>query len=538
MNLTWITLFGGLCLLIYGLGITRENLEKIAGDQLRDILTTLTDNRLISFCTGFFMTLILQSSSAAIVMFIGFVSSSLLTLTQAMALILGADVGATITIQLMAFHVANYSLLLVIIGFSMMTLLGPDRASYGKFIMGLGFIFLGLWQMGEAIQIFQNSEVIQFGIKLLKDHLFFSILIGIILTTFFQSSSAFLGILISLSHTGLLPFSEALPLILGANIGSCGLPFLISLRSKDKGKQVALSHIALKVSGVLLMLPFLSYFSDFITSTCETSSRQIANAHLFFNVIISISFFPFIPLGAKLIQKFFPAKKEEEPFGPKYLNPSILSSPSFAFAQAKLETIRMSTITQEMLEKVIFSFRKRDPETLLQIKTLEDRLDILYQAIKDYLVQLSKQQISAEQASQQLELVILASDLEHIGDTIEKSIVPLVKIKIQTKLMLSEEGFFEIQEFHKKVSESFQLAISAFTTRDLELCHKVLRAKEEISDKELELREHHLERLRKGIQESIDTSALHLELLSYLRRINSFISNIAYSIIQKNLKPS
>ncbi|MBI3018047.1 MAG: Na/Pi cotransporter family protein [Deltaproteobacteria bacterium] len=534
MNLTWITLFGGICLLIYGLHITRENLQKIAGDRLRNILSKLTENRLFTFLTGFFMTLILQSSSAAIAMVVGFASSALLTLTQAMIIILGADVGTTITVQLLAFHVADYSLLLVIIGFLLFSFLGIKKQAYGLFVMGIGFIFLGMWQMGEAGQSFKDSQILLLSLQLLKDYAFVSFLISAVLTALLQSSAASLGIILSFAHAGILPLAQALPLIIGANIGGCALPLLVSLKLGDRGKQVAFAHIFLKAFGAILIFPFLGSFETLVSWTATSESRQIANAHFLFNGALALLFIPLTHFGASFIQKLFPLKPEPEAFRPKYLDSHVLSTPSFAFGQASREVIRMAGIVQEMLEKSMVVFRKNDLMVLADIEKLEERNDILYREIKKYLLQLSQQTLSPEQASQQSDLIILTCDLENIGDAIVKSILPLARIKIVKKLFFSEEGFKEIRSFHDQVVQNFQLTISAFTNQNSELYKKVLENKEHLLHVELHLRENHLIRLRHGVKEAFDTSSLHIEILSHFGKINSFISNIAYQILHKD----
>ena len=533
MDLTWITLLGGLCLFLYGLDVTRNNLEITSGKHLRDILGKLTENRLVAFATGLFITLVLQSSSASIAMLVGFVSSALVTLTQSMALILGADVGTTLAVQLIAFRVADYSLLIIVIGFLMVTLLNQKHKAYGKFTLGIGFIFLGVWQMGQAASAFKDSESLKLTLLLLKDHPMLSLFLAASATALLQSSAAFFGILLSLAHCGILPFHQALPMVIGANIGSCTLPFLVALKSTDRGRQVSYAHILLKISGVLLLLPFLGSFENLVTHTAVTASRQIAHAHFLFNFALSILFLPFINFGAILINKLAPLKPEAEVFGPKYLNRQVLTTPSFAFGQAKREVMRMAGIVQEMVEKLFIAFEKGSEHAFTEIEDSEDRSDILYREIRKYLVELSQQSSSEIQAAQQLELIILTSDLEHIGDTIDKSILPLIRIKMNKKLQLSQQGFSEIRDFHQKVVENYQLTISAFDTRDVELCRRVIRRKDQLRELELELRDKHSQRLSKGVKESIDTSAMHLELLSYLRQINSFISNIVYSILQK-----
>lgn len=532
--MSWISLFGGLCLLIYGLGVTRDHLQKITGDHLSSILSKVTQSKAFAFTTGFVMTLILQSSSATIAMVVGFASSALLTLSQCMTMILGADVGTTITVQLLAFHIAEYSLLFIVGGFVTIHLLGSKRQSIGYFILGIGFIFMGMWQMGQASAQFKNSSELTIILDILKQHPFISFFFGVIITAILQSSAASIGILLSLAHYGTIPLSEALPLIIGANVGGCALPAIVSIKMGDKGRQVVLAHVMLKLGAAILIFPFLGHFETLISWTSISASRQIANAHFIFNALLALFFIPFTQWGARFIQKILPSRPEPEAFKPKYLDSQVLSTPSFAFGQATREIIRMAEIVQEMLEKTILVFKKNDILLLNLIEKLEDRSDILYREIKKYLVQISGQTLSPEQADQQSQLVILICDLENIGDAIVKTLLPLAKIKITKKLHFSDEGFKEIIEFHRHVVHNFSLTISAFANQNMDLYKKVLQNKEELLKEELELRERHLIRLRHGVKEALDTSSVHIELLSHFGRINSFICNIAYQILHRS----
>ena len=418
-------------------------------------------------------------------------------------------------------------------GFLSLNLLGKKHENLGKFVLGIGFIFLGMWQMGNATLQFKDAHLLQALIALLKDYPLVCLLLAAFATAIIQSSAAFLGILMSLTVTGILDLSHALPLVLGANLGSCSLPFIISLKSTDRGRQVSTAHVLLKVAGVIICFPLLSPFFDLVSLTSMVPARQIANAHFLFNFFLVVLFLPFIGWGSRLINLLIPLSPEPEQFKPKYLDKNILATPSFATGQVKREVIRMAEIVEEMIGKIIPIIKKNDLELLSGIEELEDRADILYREIKKYIVQISREAITEEQASHLMEMINLTSDLENIGDTIEKSIVPLIKIKINKKILFSEEGFKEIQDFHHRVLENYQLSISVFTTHNVELCRKIVRSKDKLLELELSLREKHLQRLKKEIKESIDSSAIHLELLSYLRRISSFISNIAYPILQK-----
>ncbi|OGQ17849.1 MAG: hypothetical protein A3B70_08780 [Deltaproteobacteria bacterium RIFCSPHIGHO2_02_FULL_40_11] len=533
MNTMWITLIGGVCLLIYGLNVTRDHLQLLAGEKLRDILEKLTENRFIAFLTGFVMTLVLQSSSATIAMAVGFASSQLLTLTQSMAIILGADVGTTLTVQLLAFNLANYSLLIITLGFILTQILSAKKKSYGSMILGIGFIFLGMWMISQATASFKDAELLLLLLNILKTYPFIALMCAAIVTASMQSSAAFLGILLSMSHTGILPLTQALPLVIGANIGGCALPLIVSLKTTDIGRQVSMSHLALKVCGAMIIFPFLSGFENIVMMTSSELPRQIANAHFLFNFAVALIFMPSIQVGAHLMNKIYPLEPQPEPFGPKYLDLNVISTPSFALAQAKRETLRFSSIIEEMLEKTMVLIKTEEDHLAFKMKELERQSDILYRAIKKYLIKVSQESLTEAQADHQLLLVMFTNDLEDIGDTIDRSILPLAKIKMRKSLKFSKEGFDEIKTFHRFVMQNFHRTISAFTNNDASLYQEVVVTKEKVQNMELRLRETHLDRLRKGVQESIDTSALHLELLTQFRRINSAFSNIALHVTQE-----
>lgn len=534
-SLTLVSLLGGTALLLYGLHLTRNGLEGMAGARMRTIMGSVTQNRFVGMLTGAFVASAIQSSSAAAVMLVGFTSTGLLSLSQSMAVILGADVGATLLVQLIAFfNILNWALFIVAVGFFLWFGSTNRRMkSLGLTILGLGFIFLSLKTITEGMAPLRSSEMTR--------HLFLSagdtplggFLIAALLTALFNSSTATIGIALALAAQDLMSFSSALPIVLGANIGTCFAVHMASIGSPPDARRVALAHILFKALGVILVLPFLGSFETMVAVTSSTTMRQIANAHTFFNVGIALLFLPFTTPLARLVTYLIPERPEiETPGQPKYLDPHVLDTPALALGQATREALRMSDIVRDMYRNTIKVFAEDAIELAEDIERRDDWVDRLNREIKLYITQLSATALTEEQSQREVALLALIGDLETIGDIIDRNLMELAKKKIYKGLRFSERGRKEILELHEQVGRNFELVISAFASQDAELAHRVIKEKGAISQKERELRAAHIQRLHEGLPETIETSAIHLDVLTNLVRINHHIISIAYPIVE------
>jgi phosphate:Na+ symporter len=328
----------------------------------------------------------------------------------------------------------------------------------------------------------------------------------------------------------------ALPIILGANVGNIVGAFLASWQTNVEGKRIAWAQFLFKVAGVGLIFPFLNHFARLVEQTAGTPPHQIANAHTLFNLTVSLVFLPFLSLGAWMIRYIVPDVPAGEKDGLQtlYLNESALDTPALAFAQATREILRMAEQAQRMFSDALHAFQADTPAFLEEISNRDDTIDFLEHRIKIYLTKLSRGTLTEEQAVRELELLSFTTELENVGDIIELNVIELARKKLEKKLEFSKDGFTEICDFHKKVGENFELAIAAFTTRDAEIARKLLRHKRKLAEIAKELRESHIQRLHQGLRESIETSSIHLDLLSNLRRINSHLCSIAYPILDRN----
>jgi phosphate:Na+ symporter len=524
-------LFGGVLLLLYGIRLLNDGLQNAAGHRIRSLLRSLTSSRLSAVGAGALVTGLIQSSSATSVMLVGFVSAGLMTFRQTLAVILGADIGATLTVQLIAFHVYDYAILFIGVGLLLEQFSKRHLYRYvGQGLLGFGFVFLSIKIMSDAMapleqnQLFRDVLLVMIGTPLT------GIVLSAVVTGLVHSSAVTIGIALAFAGNGFISLDAAINIVLGANIGTCSTALIASLRAPAEARRVAWAHVLFKVFGVALFLPFLAPFQKLVMHTAPDLLRQIANAHTLFNVIMAIVFLPLTGLFSKLIINLVPDKAEEKKFGPLYLDDHVLKTPSLALGQAAREALRASDIVREMLVDSVKVFASNDQSTVQAIKNKDNLIDLLDRRIRLYITRLSSSQLTESQSRRSMVILEISRDLESIGDVVDRNIMPLIMKRINKGLTFSEEGMNEIMSFHKKVIENFDTAISAFASNDRDLADRVLRNKEELGVMERELVQAHLDRLRKGFQESIDTSHIHLDLLGNLARINSLITHIIYPI--------
>jgi len=533
-----IVLSGGTLLLLYGVRLAGSGLREFAGREIKSALSTLTRNRFFAFFTGIVITFLLQSSSATTVMLVSFVDSGLMQISQTIGVILGSGIGTTLTVQLISFKLHRCSLGIVGLGlFILFASKSERRKSLGEGIFGFGLIFLSIGIISETMKPLGESELFTQILLVLGESPVLTIIGSALFTGLIQSSAGTIGLALSLSLNHLIELKTAIPIILGANIGTCATALLASLRSKSEARQVAVAHILVKTLGVILFLPFLTPFQNLVELTAQTIPHQIANAHTLFNFIVAVVFLPFVHQIHNFAERLTPKRKEAEEikFAPKYLNPELLATPSLAIASATREAMRMAEIVQDMLSLSIKPFIESEPnlELIEKIEAIDDKVDILDREIRFYLTQLARHPLNEEEALRQMEILHLIHNLENIGDVIDKNLMELAKKKCRKEVCFSKEGEQELIEFHRKIFDNYVLALSAFTTRDETLAQQVIRNKQKIRELEQELYQNHLRRLEEGLMESFETSRIHLDLLSNLKRINSYITNVAYPIVQK-----
>jgi phosphate:Na+ symporter len=533
--MTLLALFGGLALLLYGMQLIGEGLQRAAGGHLRHLLTSMTRNRLAAVGSGALVTAIIQSSSATTLMLIGFVSAGLLSFRQALGVILGADIGTTFTVQLLAFKIQDLSLLFVGAGFAVSFFARRGTAkSVGLAILGFGLIFLGMKVMTDGLAPLANDELTRRVLVALSANPFFGLLVGATLSASMASSAATIGLTLSSAHQGLLSLSGAVPVVLGANIGTCATALAASLRSTSDARRVAVAHIAFKVLGVLLVFPFIHPLTALVAHTAADTARQIANSHTLFNVAISAAFLPLAPLAARAISAMVPEQERgDNPFKTRYLDDRYLDQPALAIGQATREALRMGDVAQAMLRDAMSVLRRDNQELLEDVERRDDQLDYLEREIKLFLSRLGREPMSPDLAQKEIGLISFIGNLENIGDIIDKNLMELARKKLYQGRRFSEAGEAELSEFHAIVSKNLERAIAGFAANDRSLAQEVLDQRPIVRQRERELRESHLMRLRRGLAESLETSEIHLDVLTNLKRISSHVTALVFPILEE-----
>jgi len=546
-------LFGGLALFLYGMEKMSDGLKKTAGDRIRSILSALTNNRLMGLTVGAIVTMMIQSSSATTVMLVSFVQAQLMTFVQSLGVILGADIGTTITAQLIASNLTDYALLMIAVGFSVRMFSKKDtRKHLGEVIMGFGILFFGMKLMSEAMEPLRTYAPFIDLLKGLENPLL-GLLIGAVFTALIQSSSAFAGIIIVLAQQGLLTLDAGIPLILGSNLGTCITAGLASIGASREAKRVALAHTMFKVGGILLFVLWIPTFADIIRSISPTSNaigldklaaetpRQIANAHTLFNVSLAFIFLPFTILFSKLILIILPRRDAEVGVVPViwHLDDSAISTPALAIGLAQTEISRMAKISKRMLNAIILPFisneEKRDeiyPQLTLRegIDMREEKIDFLEEKVTEYLFRITREELSKSQASEVYAMMAIAKDMESIGDVIHRNLVPLINKKNVLKKDFTNEGKKEIIDYHISVMKQISRLENALTEMDFNKANKILTKEVKYQNIEFEYRMAHIKRVQNEKSKSILTHEIHMDLMDMLKQIHMYLKNMAKEI--------
>jgi phosphate:Na+ symporter len=530
-----LALFGGTALLLYGIRLSGDSMQRAIGGRLRQLLTVMSRTRLNAVVSGALVTAILQSSAATTLMLIGFVSAGLMAFRQTLGVILGADIGTTLTVQLIAFRVTDYALLLVGIGFAVTFIARRSTPrDVGQAILGLGLMFLGLKLILDGVAPLKTNTLALDLLQVATDTPIVAVLVAAAFSALVTSSAATIGLALALASQDLISLTGAVAIVLGANVGTCATALAASVGATAEAKRVAIAHIAFKVLGAALVFPLIGPFTAVVAATASDPAREVANAHTFFNLGISLVFLPFTPLAARIIETLVPDdQREDTPFRTKYLDERAVGQPSLALGQAHREALRMADVTQLMLRDALAAFRSDNLGMIENIEQRDDQLDFLEREIKLFLARLGREAMGPDLSRKEIGMISFIGNLENIGDIIDKNLMELARKKYYQGRRFSEAGWAEIQEFHALVSKNLERAITAFAANDQTLAQEVLDQRPLMRSRERELRESHLGRLRAGLAESLETSEIHLDILTNLKRISSHVSALMFPILDE-----
>lgn len=531
---TVIELLGGLGLFLYGMKIMGEGLENSAGDKLKSILEKVTKNRFIGVTVGAVVTAIVQSSSATTVMVVGFVNAGLMNLVQAAGVIMGANIGTTITAQLVAFKLTDYAPLFIAIGaIIVMSAKAKKRKEVGNIVLGFGLLFLGMATMSSAMKPLANSPVFEQMVLAIGDNTLIGIIVGLAMTAVLQSSSATTGILISLATAGAINIEAALPILFGCNIGTCVTALLACIGTTITAKKAAVLHLLFNVIGTIIFLPFIKILGTMVTQISPGEvARQVANAHTIFNIVATVVIFPFIGILITFVNKVIKGEDDIEKVGPKFIDDKILETPVIAAGQVIKETIRMANKARKNLEISKEAFDKKDEKLVKKVYENEEIINVLEESITAYLVKLSKYDLSDKERNIVAATFHVVSDIERIGDHAE-NIAELALQRSLKNLNYSESAIKELDTMYADTIRALETSIKAYEDRNIQKAEAVYHIEHRIDSQQKEYRNNHIARLNEGKCSAYE-GAIFMDLLSNLERIGDHATNIADSVIQNN----
>jgi phosphate:Na+ symporter len=547
-------LLGGLGLFLFGMKIMSEGLQKVAGDRMRKILAAVTNNRFIGTLVGLAVTAIIQSSSATTVMVVGFVNAGLMSLVQSIGVVLGANIGTTVTAQIIAFKITKFALPAIALGTGLKLFSRNRKWIYiGEVILGFGILFFGMQVMKDAFGPVKGSEELRNLLLLIGDNHLLGVLIGAIMTIVVQSSTASIGITLALASSGLLSFEASVAIILGENIGTTITANLAAIGTNLAARRTAFAHFLFNFIGVGYMLLLFPFFMDFVSSITPGQAdfvvqtqqqaeslgsaigdkpfiaRHIANTHTLFNIVNTLIFLPLVGVLAKLTTLLIRGREEEMEFHLKYIDNRVLNTPPIALGQAKSETRRMAQIALEMLDETALFLQDQDEKRIPALEKKEDVVDMLQKEITDFLVALSQKSITQETSTSIASMMHMVNDLERVGDHCE-NLWRLGRRKRDQKVAFSDVGMTEISEMADKARKFLAFVLSAMERGDSTILEKAHHMEETIDELEETLRNNHITRLNTG-ECAVLPGLIYIDMLHNFEKIGDHTFNVAEAVV-------
>ena len=542
----WTGLFGGLALFLYGMDRLTRGLKVVAGDGMKGILAKLTGNRFMGAFTGAAVTAVIQSSSVTTVIMVGFISAGLMSMSQAVSVIMGANIGTTMTAQILAFKVSKIALPMITVGFAMWFLSKRETVKqYGGMIMGLGLVFYGMLVMSDAMRPLRDYQPF-LKLMLTMDNRFLGILIGLVFTALVQSSSATTGIIIVMAGQGLLSLPAAIAIAFGANIGTCVTAGLASIGKPREAVRAALVHVIFNVSGVLVWIAFINELADFVSLISPSAAglsgaekvavdapRQIANAHTIFNVVNTLIFIGFTTQIARFAEWLIPDKPlEEEPvIEAKYLDEELISTPALALERVRLEIGRVGESVNVMFNAILPALLSGSRENLKAVARMDDEVDILHARIIEYLRKIGQEDLTDGQTQEFVTLMEVANNYENTGDLIETGLVVVGLRSIDEKVSVSDATAGVIREFHKAVAGALKNTLEAVATSDMPAAERVITMKDTINILADKAAAHGARRLIADEPNRLQAYTREMEIIEEFKRIYYFAKRNAKTVV-------
>jgi phosphate:Na+ symporter len=529
-----LNLLAAIALLVWGTHIVRTGMLRVFGENLRRVLAASFANRFRAVVAGLGVTSIVQSSTATCLIVASFVGKNLVTTSAALAVMLGADVGTSVMAVVFSFDLSWLSPLLIFVGVVIyISRQNSGFGAVGRVLIGLGLITLALQLIVAATRPLTESPAVRALLVALPNEVILDIVVGAVLTVLSYSSLAIVLLIATLAAQAMIPQTVAIGLVLGANIGSGVLAMLATANASPQVRRLPLGNLIFKTAGALLFIAFLPQVHVLLQQLVPNVHQQVIAFHLGFNLALAILFIGFTGLVGRTVDRLL-----REPSAgagtmrPRHLDPLALTMPSLAISCAAREALHQADVVETMLRGIVPVIRNNDLRLSEELRTLDDVVDELYSAIKFYLTQISGEALSKEESRRWTDIVSFTINMEQIGDIIERVLQDIEDKKVKKNRSFSEAGMAEIVHLHERLLSNLRLAMSVFLDGHVRDAKRLLEEKAHFRDLEHEYAANHIARLRENTAQSIETSSLHLDLISDLKRINSHICGVAYPILE------
>jgi phosphate:Na+ symporter len=529
-----LDLMGGVALLLWGLHMVHTGILRAFGPDLRRVLSRALGNRLSAFAAGLGLTAVLQSSTATALMTASFTTEGVVTLVTALAIMLGANVGTTLIVQVLSFNIAAAAPVLFILG--LIAFRGGARTrmkDVGRVAIGLGLILLSLHILLDTLAPAEQAPAMRTLLAAITGDPLLCILIAAALTWAAHSSVATVLLFMSLAYSHFVTAEAALALVLGANLGSAINPLFEGVRRGDPASyRMPVGNLVNRLVGIVLVVPFLHPVARELSALQPDPSKMTAGFHVAFNIATALLFIGLLGPLANLLERLFPTRaRASDPTAPRHLDPTALDTPSLALADAAREVLHMGDLVEIMLRQVMKALMTHDRALVAEVSSMDNAVDRLDEAIKLYVAKLTGNSLDEREARRAMEIVSFSINLEHVGDIIDKNLSELADKKAKRRLQFSTEGAAELEAFHRRILEDLRVAFGVFMSGNVEDARKLIREKARLRHAEIAAAERHFERLREARTETLETTSIHLDVLRDLKRIHSHICSVAYPVL-------
>lgn len=530
-----LNLLGAIGLLLWSTRLVKTGITRAFGEDLRAWLLRATTSRFHALALGAGVALILQSSTAALLLLTSFAGRGLIGLVPALAVALGADLGSTFVVQALSYDLKAVIPVLMIGGVAAFMLSGHAMVRQaGRIAIGLALMILSLGMIVQASASLRGDPTLVLVLSRLANETLLALIIGAGLTWLLHSSVAMVLLIVSLVGAGLIPLTLGLTFLLGANIGAGLIPLGLAWRESMAARRILIGNLAFRLTGVVIACAALPWLQEALASLPLAPERIIGVSHTLFNLALAILFLPALAPVARWLEAGLPDRPDESHRAgqPRHLEDALLETPALALGAASREVIRMAEMVEIMLRETILAFNDSDEARRNAIHALDDDVDALQEAIKLYLTRLTRIVENETEEKQAINLILFTTNLEHIGDIICKNLLEIAAKKRRYGLAFSEAGWTEITEFHARIVKQMKMGITVFMTRDIAMARDLVAEKDSIRLLEQTATERHLQRLKDGTPASIETSSLHLDILRDLKRISAHITSVAHPILE------